>query len=67
MIDNVSGVKPGENFVLGLEENAIDSLVHAVEHFLAEERPTDLKYTISISFMLLSCFLKLDWQCLILS
>jgi hypothetical protein len=58
MIDNVSGFEPGENFVLGLEENAIDSLVHAVEHFLAEERPTDLKYTILHIFHAIELFLK---------
>jgi hypothetical protein len=58
MIDNVSGFEPGENFVLGLEENAIDSLVHAVEHFLAEERPTDLKYTILHIFHAVELFLK---------
>jgi hypothetical protein len=46
------------DFVLGLEENAIDSLVHAVEHFLADERPTDLKYTVLHVFHATELFLK---------
>jgi hypothetical protein len=56
--NTVSEVATGENFVLGLEENAIDSLVHAVEHFLADERPTDLKYTILHIFHAVELFLK---------
>jgi hypothetical protein len=58
MTDSVSGVATGESFVLGLEENAIDSLVHAVEHFLADERPTDLKYTVLHIFHAVELFLK---------
>jgi hypothetical protein len=46
------------SFVLGLEENALDSLIHAVEHFLAEERPTDLKYTVLHIFHAVELFLK---------
>jgi DNA-directed RNA polymerase subunit RPC12/RpoP len=46
------------NFVLGLEENALDSLVHAVEHFLADERETDLKYTVLHVFHAVELFLK---------
>lgn len=46
------------DFVLGLEENAIDSLAHAVEHFLADERPTDLKYTVLHTFHATELFLK---------
>lgn len=45
-------------FVLGLEENALDSLTHAVEHFLAEERETDLKYTVLHIFHAVELFLK---------
>lgn len=46
------------DFVLGLEENAIDSLIHAVEHFIANKKPTDLKYTILQLFHALELFLK---------
>ncbi|MBD1925034.1 hypothetical protein H6F74_01865 [Trichocoleus sp. FACHB-90] len=46
------------DFVLRLEENARDSLVHAVEHFLAEERPTDLKYTVLHVFHAAELYLK---------
>ncbi|MBN3891046.1 MAG: DUF3644 domain-containing protein [Nostoc sp. JL31] len=46
------------NFVLTLEGNAIDSLVHAVEHFLDEERPTYLKYAILHVFHAVELFLK---------
>jgi hypothetical protein len=58
MTDSVSGIATGESFVLGLEANAIDSLVHAVEHFLADERPTDLKYTVLHIFHAVELFLK---------
>jgi hypothetical protein len=47
-----------DSFVLGLEENAIDSLVHAVEHFLDDERPNGLKYTVLHSFHAVELFLK---------
>jgi hypothetical protein len=45
-------------FVLGLEENAIDSLVHAVEHFLDDEKPTNIKYSILHLFHAVELFLK---------
>ncbi len=35
-----------DNLELNLEQNAMDSLVHGVEHFVNEEKPSDLKYTI---------------------
>ena len=47
-----------KNFVLGLEENAMDSLIHGVEHFVDGGRPTDLKYTILHVFHALELFLK---------
>jgi hypothetical protein len=46
------------DFVLGLEENALDSLVHGVEHFLADEKDTDLKYTVLHVFHAAELFLK---------
>ena len=46
------------DFVLGLEQNAMDSLVHGVEHYVNEERPTDLKYTILHVFHAVELFLK---------
>jgi len=49
------------DFVLGLEENAMDSLVHGVEHyigFIDEHNPTDLKYAILHVFHALELFLK---------
>ena len=58
MTDSGSGIANCESFVLGLEANAIDSLVHAVEHFLAWERPTDLKYTVLHIFHAVELFLK---------
>jgi hypothetical protein len=45
-------------FILGLEENAIDSLVHAVEHFLDDEKPTYVKYSILHLFHAVELFLK---------
>lgn len=46
------------NFVLRLEDNAIDSLIHAVEHFLDGERITNLKYAILHVFHAVELFLK---------
>lgn len=46
------------DFVLTLEENAMDSLVHAVEHFIAGKKETDLKYTILHVFHAVELFLK---------
>jgi len=46
------------NFVLDLEQNAMDSLVHGVEHFINGEKPTDLKYTILHVFHAVELFLK---------
>lgn len=48
------------NFVLSLEDNAIDSLIHAVEHFLDEDedRPTNVKYAILHVFHAVELFLK---------
>lgn len=46
------------DFVLGLEQNAMDSLEHGVEHFVNEEKPTDLKYTILHTFHAVELFLK---------
>jgi hypothetical protein len=46
------------DFVLDLEQNAMDSLVHGVEHYVNEERPTDLKYTILHVFHAVELFLK---------
>lgn len=54
MIDSVSN----DDFVLSLEDNAIDSLVHSVEHFVDEERPTYLKYAILHVFHAVELFLK---------
>jgi hypothetical protein len=48
----------GNDFVLGLEENAMDSLEHAVEHFCDGERETDLKYTVLHIFHATELFLK---------
>src|SRR5437773_1820574 len=36
----------------------MDSLVHGVEHFINEEKPTDLKYTILHVFHAVELFLK---------
>jgi len=46
------------DFVLCLEQNAMDSLVHGVEHFVNEEKLTDLKYTILHVFHAVELFLK---------
>ncbi|MBG1266961.1 TraR/DksA C4-type zinc finger protein [Nostoc sp. WHI] len=46
------------DFVFGLKENALDSLVHAVEHLLADEKDTDLKYTVLHVFHAAELFLK---------
>ena len=45
-------------FELSLEQNALDSLVHGVEHYVNEEKPTDLKYTILHVFHAVELFLK---------
>lgn len=47
-----------DKFVLGLEQNALDSLMHGVEHFINAEKPTDLKYTILHIFHAVELFLK---------
>jgi hypothetical protein len=44
--------------MLNLEQNAMDSLVHGVEHFINEEKPSDLKYTILHVFHAVELFLK---------
>ena len=54
----MSGAINENDFVLGLEQNAIDSLVHGVEHFVNGEKPTDLKYTILHVFHAVELFLK---------
>jgi hypothetical protein len=54
----MNALSNAHNFVLGLEENALDSLVHAVEHFLADEKDTDLKYTVLHVFHAAELFLK---------
>jgi hypothetical protein len=46
------------NFALGLEQNAMDSLVNGVEHFVNSEKPTDLQYTILHMFHAVELFLK---------
>jgi hypothetical protein len=56
--DTVRDSERDSDFILGLEENAIDSLVHAVEHFLDEEKPTNLKYTVLHVFHAVELFLK---------
>jgi len=47
-----------DNLELNLEQNAMDSLVHGVEHFVNEEKPSDLKYTILHTFHAVELFLK---------
>ncbi len=49
--------KPKKDFVLSLDENAMDSLIHAVSHFLGEKQ-TDLKYTILHVFHAVELYLK---------
>lgn len=44
-------------FILDLDQNAMDSLKHAVEHFLGK-KPNDLKYTILHVFHAIELFLK---------
>ena len=46
------------DFLLTLEKNALDSLTHAVEHLSANERDTDLKYTVLHIFHAIELFLK---------
>lgn len=46
------------DFTLELEENALDSLEHAVYHYLDESEPTFLKYTILHTFHAIELFLK---------
>lgn len=46
------------NFILTLEENALDSLTHAVEHLLENTRDTDLKYAVLHIFHAVELFLK---------
>lgn len=45
-------------FVLSLEENAKDSLIHGIEHFTADKRQTDLKYAVLHTFQAIELFLK---------
>ena len=48
-------------FSLNLETNALDSLIHAIEHyqwFLEEEQDRDLKYVVLHTFHALELFLK---------
>jgi hypothetical protein len=47
-----------DNIVLELEENALDSLVHGVEHFLSERRPSDLKYAVLHVFQAVELYMK---------
>lgn len=54
----MSNLPKQDDFVLRLEDNAIDSLTHAVEHFLDEERTTNLKYAILHVFHAVELFLK---------
>jgi hypothetical protein len=49
---------PAKDMVLGLEENATDSLIHAREHFLTSDQPRDLKYAILHVFHAVELFLK---------
>lgn len=49
---------PSKDFVLELEENATDSLTHAVSHYLDESEPTYLKYAVMHSFHAVELFLK---------
>jgi hypothetical protein len=49
---------PPDNIVLELKENALDSLVHGVEHFLSEKRRTDLKYAVLHVFQAVELCLK---------
>lgn len=58
MADITSRDKTGEIIIIGLEKNANDSLVHAVEHFVADEMPTDLKYAILHIYHAVELFLK---------
>ncbi len=46
------------DFVLELEENAFDSLIHGFKHFDEEEMDTDLKYTVLHVFHAAELFLK---------
>lgn len=57
-LEKMSNSLNENDFVLGLEQNALDSLVHGVEHYVNEERPTDLKYTILHVFHAVELFLK---------
>ncbi len=46
------------DFVINLEENAIDSLIHGIEHSLENSRQTDLKYSILHVSQAVELFLK---------
>jgi hypothetical protein len=47
-----------DDIVLELKENALDSLVHGVEHFLSDQRRTDLKYAVLHVFQAVELYLK---------
>ena len=39
-------MSPKDKIEIGLEENALDSLKHGIEHFIRDTSKTDLKYAI---------------------
>ncbi len=52
------GVSNQQRLVIKLEENAMDSLVHGIEHHLYGKRQTDWKYVILHVFHAVELFLK---------
>lgn len=46
------------DFILELEQNALDSLTHGIEHFMERKRPTDIKYSVLHVFHAVELFLK---------
>ena len=52
------GVSEQQRLIIKLEENAMDSLVHGIEHHLYGKRQTDWKYVILHVFHAVELFLK---------
>lgn len=48
----------GKKLVLSLQDNAFDSLTHAVEHFIDTQHPNYLKYAVVHTFHAIELFLK---------
>ena len=57
-IGKVNDSVNNNTFAISLEQNALDSLIHGVEHFVEASKDTDLKYTLLHVFHAVELYLK---------